>query len=167
MLRKLSFLMAILLALNANFAFAELRVKDIKEVNREEIDKIKCDSTFERTLNKGDTCNFYVNFSVKDGKVKISSVDFWFWSDEDYNGDDSMVSFKPTQEAMDAKWVVGSKPVQLLRSSDYKIRFVPKKSSEENILVKYEILFNPFMPNGELSPEQERYVVCGRYGVKK
>ena len=43
----------------------------------------------------------------------------------------------------------------------------PKESSTENVLVKYEFLFNKILPDGSLSKEQESYVQCGRYTVMK
>ena len=57
--------------------------------------------------------------------------------------------------------------IRLVESSDYKIKSLPDTPSDENIIFKAEILFNEIMPDGSISPEQERIVQCVRASVRK
>ncbi|MBO5490159.1 MAG: hypothetical protein J5960_01860 [Desulfovibrio sp.] len=160
-------LLATVLVLGANAAAAP---KDavVKELQRRgEIDKIQCDKIVSDTVHVGDTYNFWVDFTAKDLKVRVSDVNYWFWTDKDYNGSDAVFSLSPTKEAEKANGIVDNTTLRLVESTDYHIRTLPDHPSEENILFKAEILFNQVMPDGTLSPEQGRFVQCMRCAVKK
>ncbi|MBQ9452007.1 MAG: hypothetical protein IJU65_01770 [Desulfovibrio sp.] len=157
--------MFLLIASIATAAPSVSKVKSVK--NRGEIDKIQCDKTVMEKIHLGDSCNFYVSFTADNTKAHISDIKFWFWSDKEYNGNDGPISFKPTKELEDADWVVDNKTIKLLESSDYNVRVLPDTPSDDNIILKYEILFNKINQDGTVSPEEERFVQCGRYSVRK
>ena len=139
----------------------------VKEViSRGEIDKIKCDQVVSDTLHLGDTFTFYVDFTADNKAAKINDINYWFWSDQDYNGSDDMFQLHPTKEIEKENWIVKNKKLRLVESNDYTIRSLPSEPSEENILFKAEIIFQEIMPDGSLS-KPEHLVRCVRANVKK
>lgn len=157
----------ICLFLTVGSAFSKTNVQVFERNDRKEIDSIKCDNEDTGILEVGNSYNFDVSFSSNDGKVKVDTVRFWFWADEDYNGNDGMVQFSQTDKIKNLDGIVGQEAIKLIESTSYVIKKQPKESSTENVLVKYEILFNKILPDGSLSKEQESYVQCGRYTVMK
>ena len=89
-------LMAIFLSINT--AMAKPVVSDVKEYkNHGDIDKIQCDDTKSISVQRGDVLNFNVNFYTTNHKTAIiTDINYWFWADKDYNGDDKIFSLKPT-----------------------------------------------------------------------
>lgn len=161
-------LLAACLVLGADAAAAAPKDAVVKELqHRGEIDKIQCDKIVSDTAHVGDTFNFWVDFTAKDIKIRISDVNYWFWADKDYNESDAIFSLSPTKELEKADWIVDNTTLRLAESTDYHIRTLPDQPSEENILFKAEILFNQVMPDGTLSPVQGRFVQCLRCAVKK
>ena len=71
-----------------------------------------------------------------------------------------MVQFSQTDKIKNLDGIVGQEAIKLIESTPYVIKKQPKESSTENVLVKYEILFNKILPDGSLSKEQESYVVA-------
>ena len=139
----------------------------VKEVeDRGEIDQIKCDGMEGCDVHVGDTLNFYVSFTAgSKGGAKVTGVHYWFWSDIDYNKGDPGIAFKPTKEFKDGDGVVLNQTLQLMRSTDYVIRQAPEKPAQENIIVKYDVAFNPIGADGTVAPQEEHYVQCARYRV--
>ena len=83
-------------------ASAASKAPDVHEVDREEIDKVRCDKTSELDVNYGDTLNFNASFTARDGAaVKVTNVKYWFWADQDYNASDPPITFTGTKEFMD------------------------------------------------------------------
>lgn len=150
----------------AGIAKAASKAAVVKEViDRGEIDQIKCDGMEEANVYVGDTLNFYVSFSAKNNaKAQVTGVKYWFWSDIDYNSGDPGITFSATKEFKEGG-VIQNKSLKLMRSTDYVIRETPKKSSKENIIVKYDVTFNAFNPDGTMSPQEDHYVQCARYRV--
>ncbi|MBO4312838.1 MAG: hypothetical protein J5838_00945 [Desulfovibrio sp.] len=164
-----SLMSVFLFIFSLNTAIAKPVAYDVKEYKEHgEIDKIRCDSTKTYIFHLGDFGNFYVDFTAKNNKVvKVTDVNYWFWADKDYNGDEGIFQLKPTKEIEKADWIVKNKEIRLVESSDYKIKSLPDTPSDENIIFKAEILFNEIMPDGSISPEQERIVQCVRASVRK
>ena len=160
-------LMAVFLSINT--AQAKPIVSDVKEFkNHGEIDKIQCDNTKSVEVQLGDVCNFYVDFSTTNNKTAIiTDINYWFWADKDYNGDDKIFALNPTKEIEDSNWTVKNEEIKIAESTDYKIKSLPDKSSDENIIFKSEILYKKVLPNGSLSNDKERTVQCVRVRVKK
>ena len=68
---------------------------------------MQCDETKTFEVHVGDVCNFYVDFSITNNKVTlITDINYWFFADKDYNGDDKIFSLNPTKEIEDANWAV-------------------------------------------------------------
>ncbi|MBR3663890.1 MAG: hypothetical protein IKN64_04450 [Desulfovibrio sp.] len=153
------------LSLTAGTAFAKTNVNVLEQNNRREIDAITCDTEDTGILEVGNSYNFNVSFAAKENKVKVSRINFWFWADDDYNGSESMVNFSETKEIKTLDGVVGRESIKLIESTPYVIKKPAEKSSPENVLIKYEILYNDILPDGSISKEQDRYVQCGRYTV--
>lgn len=167
MIKFSSLMLAVILVLSSNLAFAGQKSSKVKEVNHGEIDKIKCDKTVSDTLHLGDSFKFYVDFSAEDMKAQITDVNYWFWSDEDYNGSEDIIAFTPTKEIIDADWIVDNKTIKLVRSNEYNVKSLPQHPSDENIILKYEIIFRRFLSENKPSNKDEHYVICARYGIKK
>ena len=155
----------ICLLLTVGSAFSKTNVHVLERNDRKEIDSIKCDDEDTGILEVGNSYTFDVSFSSHVDNVKVDTVKFWFWADEDYNGNDGMVQFSQTDEIKNLDGVVGKESIKLIESTPYVIKKQPKESTAENVLVKYEILFNKILPNGSLSKEQESYVQCRRFSV--
>ncbi|MBO4312839.1 MAG: hypothetical protein J5838_00950 [Desulfovibrio sp.] len=160
-------LMAVFLSINT--ALAKPIVSDVKEYkNHGEIDKIQCDETNSIEVKLGDVCNFYVDFSTKNNKTAIiTDINYWFWADKDYNGDDKIFSLNPTKEIEASNWTVKNEKMMIAESTDYKIKSLPDKSSDENIIFKSEILYKKVLADGSVSSDKERTVQCVRVRVKK
>lgn len=155
-----------------NFSFAgdskagkSVEAKSVQ--NRGEIDTIKCDAYNDAKLRVGDNCTFDITFTSNGPKYKISDVNYWFWEDIDYNKGENSLKFLATKEFIDSNGVVENGTMKLMVSNDYDIRIPPEKRSKENIIVKYEILFNEIIPNKGLSQEQHRLVQCARYTITR
>ena len=160
-------LMAVFLSINT--ALAKPIVSDIKEYkNHGDIDKIQCDDTKSIAVQLGDVLNFYVDFSTTNHKTAIiTDVNYWFWADKDYNGDDKIFSLIPSKEIENSNWTVKNEKIKIAESTDYKIKSLPDKSSDENIIFKSEILYKKILPDGSVSSDKERTVQCVRVRVKK
>ncbi len=139
----------------------------VQEVtDRGEIDQVQCDGMEEDSIKVGETINFFVSFSTKNNaKVQVSGIEYWFWSDIDYNGGDPGITFAATKEFRNADGIIQNQNMKMMRSSDYMIRSAPEKPSKENILVKYKVTYNSFNPDGTLSPQEEHITQCARYRV--
>ncbi len=155
----------ICILLTVGTAFSKTNVHVFEKNDRKEIDSIKCDDEDTGILEVGDSYNFDVSFSSNDGKVKVDKVDFWFWADDDYNGNDDMVQFSQTDKIKNLDGVVGKERVKLIESTPFIIKKQPKVSTAENALGKFVIFYNKILPDGSLSKEQERFVICRRFTV--
>ena len=154
--------------LSINNALARPVVSEVKEFkNHGEIDKIQCDKTKSFTVKLGDKFNFDLEFSTKDNrKALITDINYWFWADKDYNGDDALITLKSTKEIEDANWTATSKKIKVAESTDYKIRNSPDKSSDENIIFKSQIVYKEILSDGSLSTNPENIVHCFKIRVK-
>lgn len=139
----------------------------LEESERNALDQLPCDNTTRATVQKGDTIDFYVDFTAKDTKASIETVNFHFWADKDYNGDEKLPQFYVTKEMEAAKGIVSNQTMRLMTSSKYHIRELPDTPAKDNIVVKYEILYHDVLSDGSLAPEEKRLVECLRIGVKK
>ena len=142
-------------------ASAAPKASDVHEVDRAEIDKVRCDKMNELDVNYGDTLSFNASFTARDGAaVKVTNVKYWFWADQDYNASDPPVTFSATKEFTDG----GVKTVELTRTTDYVIRVKPSNPKKDNIIVKYDITYNEIKSDGSILPD-DHLVVCARYRV--
>ena len=155
------------LILGVGAAWAAGKPPVVNEVkDRGEIDHIKCDGMGEEDVHVGDSLNFYVSFTTKNNvKVKVNDIHYWFWSDKDYNSGDPGISFAATPEFRNADGIVQNQTMKMMRSSDYVIRVAPEKPSKENIIVKYDVAYNIFNPDGAIAPQDNHFVQCFRYRV--
>ena len=145
-------------------ASAASKAPDVHEVDREEIDKVRCDKTSELDVNYGDTLNFNASFTASDGAaVKVTNVKYWFWADQDYNASDPPITFTGTKEFMDGG-IIKDKTIELTRTTDYVIRVKPSSPKKDNIIVKYDITYNEIKPDGNILPDDHLFV-CARYRV--
>ena len=154
--------------MSINNALARPVVSEVKEFkNHGEIDKIQCDKTKSLTVKVGDSFNFDIEFSTIDNrKAQITDINYWFWADKDYNGDDALITLKPTKKIEDANWTASSKKFSVAKSTDYKIRNSTDKSSDENIIFKSQIVYKEILPDGSLSKNSENIVDCFKIRVK-
>ena len=161
-------LLAAFLLFGADMATAAPKTHAVKEVqDRGEIDKIKCDSMTSDSVRLGESLNFWVDLTVKDTKVQVTDVNYWFWADKDYNGAEGTFTLAPTKELEQANWIVDNRKMRLLESTDYHVTVLPDHPSAENMLFKGQILFQRINSDGSVSPETESFVGCIRYAVKK
>jgi len=145
-------------------ASAAPKASDVHEVDRAEIDKVRCDKMNELDVNYGDTLSFNASFTARDGAaVKVTNVKYWFWADQDYNASDPPVTFSATKEFTDGG-VIKDKTVELTRTTDYVIRVKPSNPKKDNIIVKYDITYNEIKSDGSILPD-DHLVVCARYRV--
>ncbi len=145
-------------------ASAAPKASDVHEVDRAEIDKVRCDKMNELDVNYGDTLSFNASFTARDGAaVKVTNVKYWFWADQDYNASDPPVTFSATKEFSEGG-VIKDKTVELTRTTDYVIRVKPSNPKKDNIIVKYDITYNEIKSDGSILPD-DHLVVCARYRV--
>ena len=145
-------------------ASAASKVSDVHEVDRAEIDKVRCDKMNELDVNYGDTLSFNASFTARDGAaVKVTNVKYWFWADQDYNASDPPVTFSATKEFSEGG-IIKDKTVELTRTTDYVIRVKPSNPKKDNIIVKYDITYNEIKSDGSILPD-DHLVVCARYRV--
>ena len=161
-------LLAGLLALGPVQALARTAPPKTIEMNeRHEIEALSCDHITTDTVDVGDTFDFYVDFTAKDCKVVIDSVNFLFWADQDYNGDEALPKFIITKELEKANGIVDNTTMRIMTSSKYHIRVQPKNPAQNNIMVNYEIFYYKVQPDGTRSAVKENEMQCLRLGVKK
>ena len=145
-------------------ASAAPKASDVHEVDRAEIDKVRCDKMNELDVNYGDTLSFNASFTASDGAaVKVTNVKYWFWADQDYNASDPPVTFSATKEFSEGG-IIKDKTVELTRTTDYVIRVKPSNPKKDNIIVKYDITYNEIKSDGSILPD-DHLVVCARYRV--
>lgn len=145
-------------------ASAAPKASDVHEVDRAEIDKVRCDKMNELDVNYGDTLSFNASFTARDGAaVKVTNVKYWFWADQDYNASDPPVTFSATKEFSEGG-IIKDKTVELTRTTDYVIRVKPSNPKKDNIIVKYDITYNEIKSDGSILPD-DHLVVCARYRV--
>ena len=158
---------ALTLALALQVSLGDVKAKHIENViikdsvGRAEIDKVKCDKIENDKFRVGDKYNLYVTLTAKNAKAKVTDVTYWFYADEDYNGTDAMPRFHPTKALEDSNGLVQNSTMKLLESEDYVIRIAPKKRSDENVIVKYEVFYNDIGANSK----HQRFAECLRYAV--
>ena len=157
----------LLISAGCGYAASDVTFKVNNSVSREDVMKIKCDNTARDTLRVGEEYTFHADFSVSSGKAHISDINYWFSSEGDFNDSHTSILFKPTDELNKSDWVVSNGEKRILESERYAVVNYPEKRHEDNIIIKYEFLFNAYLPDGKLSDRQERIVQCVHYAITR
>jgi len=129
-------LIVALLTINSVYSF------EVKQVSREEIDKIKCDLNFTWKLEKWFWYTFndtFINNSWRDVKVIESEVNIY--EEEDFNLSDSFSEVNFSKWALDKnnifkpwdRWIITE------LNGKYRISKLPKEFKQDNFIIKYTL----------------------------
>ena len=115
---------------------------EVKQVSREEIDKIKCDLNFKWELEKWYNYTFHDTFiNSWNREVKVIESEINIYEEEDFNQSNffSEANFSSWSLEKDNIYIPWDRWIITELNDNYKIAIRPKQSKQDNFIIKYTL----------------------------